>query len=352
MWLLIELLALTAKHPSPHKQTNTLVSVNTNVASSRADQSLVRMRSHSSVECSAALHGTGAAYNKAARLLGLEEGLAVLRAHDRPYCRQLRGIVASNGEHVVYHAILKSMHSELMRRLASTTDWLSSFNVSGSCLEHERSEALLLRIEALPQRFAVVREPMSHLFSGMAQVEAYWHHPGPGGTHSLHTDTRWKDSRWRKCWTSASSSMGRPSNPPVQFSAPTLCTPVERATAMIRDMLDQSGPRAYLIILAHALPQTIGLLNTQKAWTIPLVMHSEKDADEWPVLVRNLSLGIPSTARRHTNVRTLKRDAPKFEFNESNVLRNHGVLHQAICAMLQREYACLGYGTGPCAEWL
>jgi len=295
--------------------------------------------------CDAALKGTGAAYNQAARLLGLEEGMAVLLAHDRPYCRQMRGAVASNGAPVVYHAILKSMHSELLRRLDKTTDWLSSFNVSGSCLEQERSDALLRRIEALPQRFTVVREPMSHLFSGLAQVESYWHHPGPGGTHSLRTDPRWKESRWRRCWTSAS-----PSNPPLRFSSPALCTPAERATAMLRDMLDQSGPTSYLFILTHAMPQTIGLLSPQMAWTIPLVMRSEKDADEWPVLVRQLSLNI-STRQRHTNVRARKHDAAKFEFNQNTVLRNHRSLYRAICAMLQREYACLGYDTAPCSKW-
>ena len=305
------------------------------------------MGSHSHDRCSTALHNTGAAYNQAARLLGLEDGMAVLRAHDRPYCRQMRGVVASNGTLVVYHAILKSMHSETLLRLDKTTDWLSSFNVSGSCLEQERPDALLMHIEALPHRFTVVREPMSHLFSGMAQVESYWHHPGPAGTESLRTDTRWKTSRWRQCWTTAN-----PSNPPMRFHSPALCTPVERATAMLKDMLDQSGPRAYLIILTHALPQTIGLLSPQMHWTIPLVMHSEKDADEWPVLVRTLSLGISPIARGHANVRTRKHDASKFEFNQSNMLQNHSVLHQAICAMLQREYACLGYGTSPCSGWL
>ena len=228
----------------------------------------------------------------------------------------MRGVVASNGTLVVYHAILKSMHSETLLRLDKTTDWLSSFNVSGSCLEQERPDALLMHIEALPHRFTVVREPMSHLFSGMAQVESYWHHPGPAGMESLRTDTRWKTSRWRQCWTTAN-----PSNPPMRFHSPALCTPVERATAMLKDMLDQSGPRAYLIILTHALPQTIGLLSPQMHWTIPLVMHSEKDADEWPVLVRTLSLGISPIARGHANVRTRKHDASKFEFNQSNMLQ-------------------------------
>ncbi len=296
--------------------------------------------------CAAALRGTGAAYNQAARLLGIEEGMAVLMAHDRPYCRQLRGVVASNGAHVVYHAILKSMHSEITRRLDKTTDWLAPFNVSGSCFEQQaRSDALLWRIEALPRRFTVVREPMSHLFSGMAQVESYWHHPGPAGMKSLRTDARWKESRWRKCWTSA-----RQSNPPMRFYSPALCTPVERATAMLRDMLDQSGPEKYLFILTHAMPQTIGLLSPQMTWTIPMVVRSEQDADEWPALVRKLSLNIAPN-RGRTNVRTRKHDASKFEFNRSNVLQNHRTLHRAICAMLQREYACLGYDTAPCSKW-
>ena len=297
-------------------------------------------------ECAAALRNTDAAYNQAARLLGLKERVAVLRAHDRPYCRQMRGVVASDGVPVVYHAILKSMHSELMRRLDKSTDWLAPFNVSGSCFEEQaRPDALLRRIEALPRRFTVVREPMSHLFSGLAQVESYWHYPGPAGMQSLRTDARWAESRWRRCWTSAS-----PSNPPKRFYSLALCTPAERATAMLRDMLDQSGPAKYLFILTHAMPRTIGLLSPQMNWTIPLVMRSEEDVNEWPALVRQLSLNI-STRRRRTNVRAQKRDAAKFEFDHGNVLQNHRVLHRAICAMLQREFACLGYGTAPCSKW-
>ena len=96
-------------------------------------------------ECAAALRNTDAAYNQAARLLGLKERVAVLRAHDRPYCRQMRGVVASDGVPVVYHAILKSMHSELMRRFDKSTDWLAPFNVSGSCFEEQARPGALLR---------------------------------------------------------------------------------------------------------------------------------------------------------------------------------------------------------------
>jgi hypothetical protein len=108
---------------------------------------------------------------------------------------------------------------------------------------------------------------MGHLISGAAQVEACWHHPEPLGIESLRRPTdrvRWNQSAWRHCWkldTLATALVG-PSN----------CTPGERLKAMVQDMHNQAGPSDYLIILYHAVPQTLGLLNSHKVWTVPFLL--------------------------------------------------------------------------------
>lgn len=115
---------------------------------------LARLRSFPPKGCSEAIRHSPKAFHHAAHLLGLKRSDA-LPLYDKPYCRHMHSIVTTNGSHALYHPVLKSMHSEAMRRLGNATAWLQ--HERRSCLEDERPEELLRIVDALPSRFTVAR---------------------------------------------------------------------------------------------------------------------------------------------------------------------------------------------------
>ena len=83
---------------------------------------LARLRSFPPKGCSEAIRHSPKAFHHAAHLLGLKRSDA-LPLYDKPYCRHMHSIVTTNGSHALYHPVLKSMHSEAMRRLGNATSW-------------------------------------------------------------------------------------------------------------------------------------------------------------------------------------------------------------------------------------
>lgn len=286
-------------------------------------------------ECSNAVIKSKHDYASAARILKTEFNKTFFSTWDQAYCRGVRGLVTSRNEHAVYHYVLKSMHSEALKRLNNVSDWLPA-GYERSCVESPRTPELVAYWSALPKRFTIVRDPFSHMISGFLEVEHYWRTANSWNAVSTRRSGAWGGSRWWQCWQHT---------PTGGLTRPT-CSTVERFRAMLGDMLAQSMPETALHMVAHMLPQTIGLLGPRKQLEIPHVIRAESSATDWAPLMRNLSISA-STTNRRTNARSSVPPRSGMENISTSLVRADESLYKAVCLLTAREYSCLGYES-PC----
>lgn len=286
-------------------------------------------------ECSSAVRKSQHDYASAARILKTEFNNTFFSRWDQTYCRGVRGLVTSRKEHALYHYVLKSMHSEALKRVENVSEWLSA-GYERSCVESPRTPELVSYWSTLPKRFTIVRNPFSHMVSGFLEVEHYWRTANSRNAVSTRRSGAWSVSRWWRCWQhTATGGLTRPT-----------CSTVERFRAMLGDMLAQSMPETALHMVTHMLPQTIGLLGPQKQLDIPHLMHAESSARDWAPLMRNLSIDA-STNNRKTNVRSSVPARSGIENISTALVQSDERLFRAVCLVMAREYACLKY-KNPC----
>ena len=186
-----------------------------------------------------------------------------------------------------------TIHNHLMKEGGSWTDGVAfdawDAKHSGMTLNepiHELGEkkdlaALFAISKDAPLGWTVVREPLGHFIAGFDQVE--FNTPQAG---SLVAEGKAEGSEWM-----ASKAAG----------APVL----ERANAMLSDLLAHRGPEEYVHTLVHVAPQSLGMkrLGADKPGVIQLdaVGTMEDLAEAWQTIQGKLGVKEPTAVETHIN---------------------------------------------------
>jgi len=318
----------------------------------------------------------------AAAALGVSDSSFAM--HERqPMWRQAvaRTVVPNGGgavKDVLYWIEPKSAHTTIVGHLMKGAAWDTSASVGEIPKAGEKwdtrhdvaTAAEMLRLGAKvdgvaeeiagskPFEWTVVREPLSHFMAGFDEVEFFY---------KSHPDNL---TQFRASPQSASSAWlaARDGN----------ATTIARAHAMLADMLAQRGPTDYVQELVHITPQSLGFTRTAASGNdsigagftkLDFVGHMEDMDSAWSHVTGSLNVVDDSETPAHAAIKASmalaseqsvvnvnnqqgRRLASENELKllfENPTPQAHAEdakttqLVTAMCAILKREYACLGY---------